>query len=55
MIEVPSPEPLNVLLVEDNPGDAALMTARLQLAGGLDQTLNLSPPVFIALSGFDWL
>lgn len=34
MIEVPSTEPLNALLVEDNPGDAALMTARLQLAGG---------------------
>ena len=34
MIGVPSTEPLNALLVEDNPGDAALMTARLQLAGG---------------------
>ncbi|HEX5962615.1 MAG TPA: hypothetical protein VFY42_02720 [Gemmatimonadales bacterium] len=34
MVEVPSAEPLNALLVEDNPGDAALMTARLQSAGG---------------------
>jgi signal transduction histidine kinase/ActR/RegA family two-component response regulator len=34
MVEGPPAEPLIVLLVEDNPGDAALMTSRLQLGGG---------------------
>jgi DNA-binding NarL/FixJ family response regulator len=34
MVEGPPAEPLIVLLVEDNPGDAALMTPRLQLGGG---------------------